>query len=151
METRDLQVGDWVEIWSYKDENTKWYAKVLGLFEDQMEFLQIEHDGTNGSIGTRPVKDCRPLEINDEFLCRCGFSFHDDYGEHSMIIWWKRAFDNYNRFVTVKHMDLGYGWFWQVHIDDQDCDSIGSVCVENVHQLQQFMRICGVKEELEKI
>lgn len=37
---------------------------------------------------------------------------------------------------------------WIVHVDNQDMNSIGNLELTNLHELQNFLTLCGIKKQL---
>lgn len=82
-------------------------------------------------------EDIEPIPITEEFLLKNDFV--QRYG----------IFVSEDSRVIVDHSKANSLRQWYVHVDNEDFASIGWCDVEYIHQLQQFLNICGIKKEFE--
>lgn len=122
-----LMIGDWVMynpnvfIEDEYEPAHKWYATTI----------------VNGADIDLVEEGCyEPIPLTEEFFVKNGFI-------RSKIL------SNYNIYesedMRIKITDLtnsGDG-YWNVHVDNEYFDTIGSCDVKYVHQFQQMLRLCG--------
>lgn len=118
-----VSIGDWVAVCD-KNGNVKSYAKVCyGLIEDVLYSRAF----------------LKPIDITEEFLRKNGFVDDPSFG----CIY----FSEDNR-IQLDAYRPNYPRKWHVHVDNEDFASVGSCDFDYVHQLQQFLIICGIEKEL---
>lgn len=86
-------------------------------------------------------KHIRPIPITDEILKKNGFRVV------ASIVGYYELESKDGR-ININNASNTLGRSWNIHIDNEDFDTIGSMDVEYVHQLQQVLRLCRIKEEI---
>lgn len=137
MNSAELMLGDYVKFSTTSPDYKKFGDKpfkVSTINSDGAIALMMD----NGSYWV-DEENIEPIPITEEFLLKNGFvkeSFVD-----SCIY----ASDD-NR-ITFDAYSPNYPRKWYVHVDNEDFASIGGCDLDYVHQLQQFLNICGIKKE----
>lgn len=96
----------------------------------------IVSDSLRGLI---PWSEIKPIPITPEILEKNGFV---EAGECDKFKLWASA----DKRVILHNNDGYLNTFnkWHVHVDTEDMRTIGSIELTYVHQLQQFLRLCGM-------
>lgn len=133
MEARYLMIGDWV---NYRGT----FIKVTSLYDkgcsNEIGWGKIESTWVNGIC-------IEPIPLTKEILEKNGFE--------------KRWQDNYEYFdddeglnITFHPKSSNYTNGAYDYIDiERGCLTINEMPIEFVHQLQQVLRLCGIKKEIE--
>lgn len=129
VKVKDLMVGNWVKVFDpeYKDITLDYWdiyeiceeGVRLGLFSDIFESEWLEG-----------------IEVTKEILKKIGFK------EDTALVKFYRYWDKDYKYKL--DIDEGYtnsGRKWSVHIDNGDCNTIGSGEFTYVHELQNLIRI----------
>lgn len=119
----DVRMGDLVAVCDKKGD-VKSYARVCyGLIEDVLYSRAF----------------LKPIDITEEFLLKNGF-VKEPFVDRCIYA------SEDNR-ITLDAYRPNYPRKWYVHVDNEDFASIGSCDLDYVHQLQQFLNICGIEKE----
>lgn len=120
---KDLMVGDWV-----KTENS--YAKVVKLDGEHIHFLD--------KSGTGIPSSAEPISLTEEFFEKNGIKKVDyDLLRPTLV------FESDDKRIQITDLCNSGDGYWNVHIDNEDYDTIGGCDVKYVHQFQQLLRLCG--------
>ena len=98
----------------------------------------VDDEGTTCGFWAEQLN---PIPLTPEILKKNGFSIDDSFHPH-------RRWHSADRRVVLHNEDEYLNTFnkWHVHIDTEDMRTIGSIELTYVHQLQQFLRLCGMNE-----
>ena len=114
MEAKDLMLGNWI-----RDDK---YCQIV----DVSDIYLYAHT----------LKTCSPIPVTQELLENIGFK------EDTALVKFYRYWDKEYRYKL--DVDEGYtnsGRKWSIHIDNGDCNTIGSGEFTYVHELQNLVRI----------
>lgn len=95
----------------------------------------VSEDGIYYNGNFAHLNDVEPVFITEEFLGKNEF---EKYGEHYGMIWC----ENYCVLATKIKYNL-----WKIHIQGDNANMDGGVTC--VHELQNAMKICGIKKKIE--
>ena len=91
-----------------------------------------------------------PITITEELLLKNGFvkelliegnERYDDW------VSYKKEVNGY--FLEIRHCSNSIERDWYVHIDNESHCSVGSMDIEYVHQLQNFLTLLGINIDIE--
>lgn len=120
MKVSELMIGDWVECVDPVDKK-KEYAQIAAI-EEGKTIILVRHDNYSWFLDIYFIK---PIPLTREILEKNGFV--NDYSIFKVL-------SIMRRFIVVDILgDIGYL---------QDAD------LKYVHQLQNAIRICGIKKEI---
>ena len=131
--TKYLMVGNWVKVFDpeYKDDTLDYWdiyeireeGVRLGLFSDIFESEWLEG-----------------IEVTKELLKKIGFEEYKDnvLKEFSYYRYWDKE---HKYKLDVCDIYTNSDRRWHVHIDNEDCCSLGSGEFDYVHELQNLVRI----------
>lgn len=124
MKATELMVYDWVYL-------TKDYGTL------KKEILKIDILDLDRVF--EGMLEIESIPLTPEILKNNGFGIDDSFRPHHF---WRSA-DNR---VILYNDDEYLNTFnkWHVHVDTEDMRTIGSIEQTYVHQLQQFLRLCGM-------
>lgn len=117
------------------------YAKFDKNFANEMAFLEY--------INSEAAEMDKHRIITKEILYEAGFS---DISEQTL--------DNYNAFfkwttndyspikIVIDNNENNRGTEWHVHVDNCDCDTIGTADIDNVWEFNTLMQVFGSKFRL---
>ncbi len=118
MKITELQVGDWVY---FLRKETK--VKPTDLLDELI------------------YKHFNPIPITPEILLKNGFKKKNKNSIHVLFV-------SEDRRIIINEMSNTIGRDWYCHIDNEDFESIGSADIQNVHELQHLLRLCGIEKEI---
>jgi len=136
MKASDICVGDWVNIYTFPNDNPKqddlFPAKVSAVsvfdpFKDPDDVtVELVIPNTNG-IASRPLDTCLPIKLTECILVKNG--------------WRKEP-------ITI---DGDYAdWYGEIPIcQEEDEFNYERIELTYVHQLQHLLRLAGVQKEIE--
>jgi hypothetical protein len=121
MTVEDLMIGNWVKV-----------SKGNWSQNKQINLIDM------GKIA-KGIYLVEPIPITTDILEKNGF-----IGEGDKFKMWTSA----DKRVILHNNDEYINTFnkWHVHVDTEDMRSIGSIELTDVHQLQQFLRLCGMND-----
>lgn len=138
MDIKKLQIGDYVY-------NTH-HEKIIKL--TAYDFFTHGHNKHGAQYLTTYIqptlgRDLEPIPLTEKFLVKNGF------------VETTEEFMKPNRFFRTKDGRVEVGdltnsgdGYWNVHIDNEDFDTISSCDVKYVHQFQQLLRLCGYEMDV---
>ena len=135
METNGLMIGNWVCCKKYKEDPVSVFAVafVSVLIDNGKSFIMV------------PAEDIQPIEVTEDFLIKNGFekkeynvSGYSSTSTHYMMF--KNGIFDINKFSNSVGRD------WHCHIENSDCDSIGSFDFQYVHEFQNGIRLITGKD-----
>ena len=142
MKASDICVGDWLNIYTFPNDNPKqddlFPAKVSAvsvfdlLFDPDDVVVELVIPNTNG-IASRPLDTCLPIKLTEEILVKNGFALDKSLAEIGMKV--------YTRPCPAG--DLSVKVFHDGSI------RFGFIKLTYVHQLQHLLRLCGIEKEIE--
>ena len=140
MKASDICVGDWLNIYTFPNDNPKqddlFPAKVstVSIFDPSFDsddvLVEVVIPNTNG-VASRPLDTCLPIELTEEILVKNGFK------KESQTI-----DGDYCKYILP-----GFALNW--------CDTDGfwyqngDIAPNHVHTLQHLLRLCNVQKEIE--
>lgn len=130
---KDVGVGDWVYNKHHKKniQLTAYDFFTHGHDEDGLQRLTLH---SHPALG----RDLEPIPLTEEFFEKNGIKKVDyDYLKPNVL------FDSKDKRVQVTNLTNSGDGYWNVHIDNEDYETIGSCDVKYVHQFQQLLRLCG--------
>lgn len=133
MNVKELMIGNWVEYTKY----SHFPMQVVGLGDD---YVYLDFEGNQGDVFDPNIEDMQPIEVTEEFLLKNGF-------EKEKIHLFHRIYEViFNLYVNSCHIIIdnhsnSVGRYWHCHIDNSDCDSIGSFDFQYVHEFQNGIRL----------
>ena len=86
------------------------------------------------------LSELKPIHITKEILEKNGFELSNDFCYE--------CWQNQDGRVTVSNFTNTNGRSWNVHIDNEDFDTMGEIEIEHVHELQHMLRLCGIDKEI---
>lgn len=134
MDTKELMVGDWVMynpnifIEDEYEPTKSWYATTI----------------TNGADIDLAEEGCyEPILLTEEFFEKNNIKKVDyDYLKPNML------FESEDRRIQITDLTNSGDGHWNVHIDNEDYQTVGSCDVKYVHQFQQLLRLCGYEMDV---
>lgn len=136
MKASDICVGDWLNIYTFPNDNPKqddlFPAKVSAVsvfdpFKDPDDVtVELVIPNTDG-IASRPLNTCLPIKLTEEILVKNG--------------WRKES-------ITI---DGDYAnWHGEIPIcQEEDEFNYERIELTYVHQLQHLLRLCDIEKEIE--
>lgn len=130
MNINKFMVGDWVYS-SFAKHPCK--ITHTGSFGDG--YIEV---GVAGVLGLKDIASLSPIPLTEEFFEKNGIKKVDnDYIKPNVL------FENDDKRIQVTDLTNSGDGYWNVHIDNEDFDTIGGCDVKYVHQFQQLLRLCG--------
>lgn len=132
MKANELMTGDYVR---YK--RTKAMIWVFEIDSDR-NVINNEPDGYDSETNIS-IDDIEPIPLTAEILEKNGF-----VAEGDNFKMWTSA----DKRVILHNNDGYLNTFnkWHVHADTEDMRTIGSIELTYMHQLQQFLCLCGLND-----
>lgn len=84
------------------------------------------------------IKNLEPIPITPYILVKNGFA-----NENIEYLKPYVAYITPDRRIEVSNLTNSGDGHWNVHIDNEDYQTVGSCDVKYVHQFQQLLRLCG--------
>ena len=140
MNVKELMIGNWVEYTKY----SHFPMQVVSLGDD---YVYLDFEGNEGDVFEPNLEDMQPIEVTEEFLLKNGFdkeNIHIYNGIDEVIF---NLYVN-SCHIIIDHHSNSVGRDWHCHIDNSDCDSIGSFDFQYVHELQNGIRLI-TKQDME--
>lgn len=134
--TSDLRLGNRV----YDGERTQFPMYVQAIGED---YVYLNFDGNEGDVWECKPEELQGIPVTVDMLKRIGFK------EDTALVKFYRYWDkDYKYKLDVDEGNTNSGKKWSVHIDNGDCNTIGSGEFTYVHELQNLVSAI-TKQELE--
>lgn len=135
MKKSELMIGDWVQVPSLIDnvEGFNAWCKVKQLRDDDLDvvgFKELKYD------------EIEPIPITIEILEKNGFKLSSFGGEKEYIS------EDHRLLLDGSHELINSDNDWWVHVDTNDFRTIGSCEISYVHELQDFIRLCKIDQEI---
>lgn len=117
------------------------YRQYNEEYDNQLKFIEY--------ITSEKAQEDKETQITKEMLYEAGFSDIID-----------QTFDNYNAFrkwttndyspikIEIDNKENNRGTEWHVHIDNCDCDTIGTADIDSVWEFNTLMQVFGSKFRL---
>lgn len=131
-------IGNWV----YYTKKSQFPMRVVSLGED---YVYLDFEENEGDVFEPNLEDMKPIEVTEEFILKNGF-------EKEKIHLFHRIYEViFNIYVNSCHIIIdnhsnSVGRNWHCHIDNSDCDSIGSFDFQYVHEFQNGIRLITGKD-----
>lgn len=111
-------------------------------FADMAREMNVNPSFIAGAIwadnNPSPAEDIRPIPLTEEFFEKNGIRKVDcDYLKPNVL------FESEDKRIQVTDFTNSGEGYWNLHIDNEDYDTIGGCDVKYVHQFQQLLRLCG--------
>lgn len=134
---------------SEDEQHRKWILEYLydGLrnsdeqFKDQFKcaIAWFEKQGDQKPASS----EIEPIPLTEEFFEKNGIKkVVYNYIEPCVI------FESDDKRIQINEWTNSGDGYWNVHIDNEDFDTIGSCDVKYVHQFQQLLRLCGYEMDV---
>lgn len=127
MDTRDLFIG------AYVFDGTS-IAQVTGITCDGIV------ETTRNSQSN--IELIEPIPLTEEFFEKNGFVLDNKFLQLYKI------YDSEDKRIIITDITNSGDGYWNVHIDNENYDTIGSCDVKYVHQFQQLLRLCGYEMDV---
>lgn len=89
------------------------------------------------------INRVKPIPLTTEIFEKNGFKKLDyDYLKPNV------AFDSKDMLIRITDLTNSGDGYWNVHIDNEDFETIGACDVKYVHQFQQLLRLCGYEMDV---
>ena len=141
MKVTDIMVGDWVMNPFQVDTCESPYAKIDSIDGERVTFLL---DGFVKITGSE--KDLNPIPLTSEMLESNGFE-RDLVEEQKYSSIMGESFRGFYKIPSIPKKYTGFcleDWGGVYTITDHQM-----MRIENVHELQHALKICGIKEEIQ--
>lgn len=132
MDINELMVGDWVMynpnvfIEDEYEPTKSWYATTIANGAD----IDLAEEGCY-----------EPIPLTDEF-------FEKNFIPNNKILSTYKIYESEDMRIRIMDLTNSGDGYWNVHIDNEYYETIGSCDVKYVHQLQNQLRICGYKMDV---
>ena len=137
MKATDICVGDWLNIYTFPNDNPKqddlFPAKVSAVsvfdpFKDPDDVtVELVIPNTDGIV-SRPLNTCLPIKLTEEILVKNGFG----------------KVNNQYFLGQVEIKELRDCWVVTINKEDADID----INIHYVHQLQRLLNLCNIDKEI---
>ena len=144
MKATDICVGDWLNIYTFPNDNPKqddlFPAKVSAVsvfdpFKDPDDVtVELVIPNTDG-IASRPLNTCLPIKLTEEILVKNGWDFRDR--QYAI-----ECEEDEQGIVELSRDKDGY--YWSINWDEYQI-----IRIHYVHELQHILRLCGIEKEIE--
>ena len=138
MEKIDIQsymIGDWVYNNHHK-KNIQLTAYDFFTHGHDAYGLQYLLYNSKPTVG----RELEPIPLTEEFFEK---NFIPNYKILQMEI-----FESEDKRIRIMDLTNSGDGYWNVHIDNEDYDTIGACDVKYVHQFQQLLRLCGYEMDV---
>lgn len=117
------------------------------VFADMTREMNVNPSFIAGAIWSdnnpSPAEDIRPIPLTEKFFENNGIKKVDyDYLKPNVL------FESDDKRIQVTDLTNSGDGYWNVHIDNEDFDTIGTCDVKYVHQFQQLLRLCGYEMDV---
>ena len=138
MGTKDLMIGNWV----YYTKKSQFPMRVVSLGED---YVYLDFEENEGDVFEPNLEDMQPIEVTEEFILKNGFEKkeYNVSGYSSTSIHYMKFG---NVIFDINRFSNSIGRNWHCHIENSDCDSIGSFDFQYVHEFQNGIRLITGKD-----
>lgn len=128
IDVKDLMVGNWVK-------SPQGITQVHNVLTDKI----ITKNDKKG-VYFYHTTDIEPIPVTKELLMKIGFEEHKDnvLKEFSYYRYWDKE---HKYKLDVCDIYTNSDRRWHVHIDNEDCCSLGSGEFDYVHELQNLVRV----------
>lgn len=87
--------------------------------------------------------DLEPIPLTEEFFEKNGIKKVND-----ILVKPNVMFESEDKRIIVTDITYSGDGYWDVHIDNEEHDTIGACDVKYVHQFQQLLRLCGYEMDV---
>lgn len=157
MKASDICVGDWLNIYTFPNDNPKQddlfpamvsAVSVFDPFKDPYDVtVELAIFNTNGIV-SRPLDTCLPIELTEEILVKNGFEYA--YNEVSKMQNKQLLVANIGGHYIEIRLDKKNVAIWYDY--DEDGDGVYSDVLldlpHHVHNFQHLLRLCGIEKEI---
>ena len=132
MDINELMVGDWVMynpnvfIEDEYEPAKSWYATTIANGAD----IDLAEEGCY-----------EPIPLTEEFLDK-------NFIPNNKILSTYKIYESEDMRIRIMDLTNSGDGYWNVHIDNEYYETIGSCDVKYVHQLQNQLRICGYEMDV---
>lgn len=141
MDIKKLMIGDWV--WCGSN-----YGQVAEIFTLKDELVIMVNNRRNKYFEeinpfefTSGAEDIRPIPLTEEF-------FEKNFIPNNKILSTYKIYESEDMRIRIMDLTNSGDGYWNVHIDNEDFETIGSCDVKYVHQFQQLLRLCGYEMDV---
>jgi hypothetical protein len=137
IDINDLSIGDYVmfngEVLKVEEISKKGWIHLEDIDTDTRVRMTSDYI----------IKNLEPIPLTTEIFEKNGFKKVDyDYLKPNVMF---ESKDCRVRITDVTNSGDGY---WNVHIDNEDFETVGACDVKYVHQFQQLLQLCGYEMEV---
>lgn len=138
MGTKDLMIGNLV----YYTKKSQFPMRVVSLGED---YVYLDFEENEGDVFEPNLEDMQSIEVTEDFLLKNGFEKkeYNVSGYSSTSIHYMKFG---NVIFDINRFSNSIGRDWHCHIENSDCDSIGSFDFQYVHEFQNGIRLITGKD-----
>lgn len=127
----DLMQGNWV----YDGERTQFPMYVQMIGDD---YVYLNFEANEGDVWESAPEDLQGIEVTEEMLLKIGFEKCKDIAPRTFYRYW----DKEHRYkLDADDAYCNSNRMWSIHIDNGDCNTIGSGEFTYVHELQNLVRV----------
>lgn len=138
MNTKDLMIGNWV----YFTRNTQFPMQVVSIGDN---YVYLDFEGNEGDVFEPTLEEMQPIKVTEEILTNNGFKKKEyNVSGYSSTSLHYMMFEN--GIFDINRFSNSIGRDWHCHIENSDCDSIGSFDFQYVHEFQNGIRLITGKD-----
>ena len=109
----------------------KWRIDNLEVYDNELKSIEC--------ITSEKVKEDKEAQITKEILYRAGFECLDTYTNY--IVFRKWTNDSSPLKIEIDNEENNRKSEWHVHIDNCDCDTIGTADIDTVSEFNTLMQV----------
>ena len=129
-------IGDLVEVVS--SGHLK-YVRVVEIYETS---VFVEYTNKEWEPEAIDIANIKPIPLTEEFFEKNGFVLDNGFLQLYKI------YENKDKQIQITDINNSGDGYWNVHVDNEDFDTIGGCDVKYVHQFQQLLRLCGYEMDM---
>jgi len=137
MDINEFMVGDLAEVVS--SDHIK-YVRVLEIYETSVLVEDTNKEWEDEEIDIANIK---PIPLTEEFFENNGIKKVND-----LLVKPNVMFESEDKRIIVTDITNSGDGYWDVHIDNEDYETIGGCDVKYVHQFLQLLRLCGYEMDV---
>jgi hypothetical protein len=127
-------IGDWVY-----SSFAKHPCKITHIGSFGYGYIEV---GVTGVFGLKDIASLSPIPLTEEFFEKNGFVLDNEFLQLYKI------YENKDKRIQVTDITNSGDGYWNVHVDNEDYETIGSCDVKYVHQFHQLLRLCGYEMDV---
>lgn len=127
----DMMQGNWV----YDGERTQFPMYVQMIGDD---YVYLNFEANEGDVWESTPEDLQGIEVTEELLLKIGFESCKSVPSRTYYCYWDKE---YRYKLVADNCYCNSDRKWNIHIDNGDCETIGSGEFTYVHELQNLVRV----------